>query len=215
MRLSWRAQQPRAEDDEEQGPDGDGLQVETHQSPGLKGVFLSVPTDGSCRILDLGCVVAGNLDFFSSFASRLQIVDLLGCGRAGGKADRQTPPARLQAVRGLLADHERSFHAVFAWDVFNYLPFDECKALAAEVARLCRPGGRLLAMVAASNTIPATPNRYRIVDGETIDYEPTTTEVKGGPQLTPAAVERLLEGFSIEHSFVLRHGVREYVAVRG
>jgi SAM-dependent methyltransferase len=215
MRLSWRAQEPREEEIEEQGADGDGLQVETHQSPGLKGVLSAIPMDGSCRVLDLGSAVAGNLEFFSSFASRLQFVDLLGCGGAGGTSDRQTPHARLAALRELLPDHERSFHAVFAWDVFNYLPFEECRALAGEVARLCRPDGRLFALVITQNTIPAAPNRYRIVDEETIDYEPTTVDVKGGPQLTPAAVERLLEGFSIEHSFVLRHGAREYVAVRG
>ena len=32
--------------------------------------------------------------------------------------------------------------------------------------------------------------------------------------MTPAAVEEILQGFSIEHAFVLRNGVREYVAIR-
>ena len=37
---------------------------------------------------------------------------------------------------------------------------------------------------------------------------------RDNPDLPPAEVEKLLAGFRVEHSFVLRHGVREYVAVR-
>ena len=69
-------------------------------------------------------------------------------------------------------------------------------------------------MVVASDTMPASPSRYRIVDDCHLTYERSTTEVLGAPQMTPAAVQDLLRGFSIEHAFVLRNGVREYVAKR-
>ena len=36
----------------------------------------------------------------------------------------------------------------------------------------------------------------------------------GITQLTPASLGRILSGFSIEHAFVLRNGLREFVAVR-
>ncbi len=60
----------------------------------------------------------------------------------------------------------------------------------------------------------AVPNRYRIVDGARLTYEPATTELQGVPNLPPAVVEKLLKGFRVEHSFVLQHGVHEYVASR-
>ncbi len=60
----------------------------------------------------------------------------------------------------------------------------------------------------------AMPNRYRIVDSARLAYEVATTEQRGAPALPPAAVEKLLQGFRVEHSFVLQHGVHEYVASR-
>jgi hypothetical protein len=69
-------------------------------------------------------------------------------------------------------------------------------------------------IVHATETMPDIPNRYRILGDDQLAYEPVTTDRRGAPNLPPAAVERRLEGFEIEHSFVLRHGVREYVAIR-
>jgi hypothetical protein len=60
----------------------------------------------------------------------------------------------------------------------------------------------------------AIPNRYRIIDNARIAYEKATTEQLGAPDLPPAAVGKLLQGFRVEHSFVLQHGVHEYVASR-
>jgi hypothetical protein len=69
-------------------------------------------------------------------------------------------------------------------------------------------------IVFARDTMPTTPNRYRVVDPSRLAYEPATAELRGAPRLPPAAVEKLVQGFRIEHSFVLQHGVHEYVASR-
>jgi hypothetical protein len=47
-----------------------------------------------------------------------------------------------------------------------------------------------------------------------LSYEPISGDTIGAPQLKPAAVEKLLSGFKVDHAFVLSHGVREYVATR-
>ena len=103
---------------------------------------------------------------------------------------------------------------VLMWDVFNYLSTDQTERLLQSVAELCLPGARLHAIVFSTETMTATPNRYRIVDSARLAYESTTTEQRVAPALPPAAVEKLLQGFRIEHSFVLQHGVHEYVASR-
>jgi len=188
--------------------------VESHPSPGLKAALASIPADGTCRILDLGPSVAGNLEFVSSLASRVQIVDLLGGDTLTGKTAYPGHRERVGVLRALADEHAGSFHLVLAWDIFNYLPIEQAQAVVGELARLCRPAGRLLAIVVETDTMPASPNRYRIIDEENLAYELLTIDLRGGPHLPPAAVERFLAGFSIEHSFVLRHGVREYLAVR-
>jgi hypothetical protein len=122
--------------------------------------------------------------------------------------------ARITSVEGIVGDHRRSFHLVLGWDVFNYLSEAESRRLLQTVAELCYPGARLHAIVFARDTMPTVPNRYRIIDAARLAYEPTTTELCGAPHLPPAAVEKLLTGFRIEHSFVLQHGVHEYAASR-
>jgi hypothetical protein len=111
-------------------------------------------------------------------------------------------------------EHRHTFNLVLLWDVLNYLSSEQAKQVISAVAELCSPNARLYAIVFATDTMPELPNRYRIIDRAHLAYEPTTTEVRGSPSLPPAAVAKFLEGFRIEHSFVLRHGVHEYVAAR-
>jgi hypothetical protein len=100
------------------------------------------------------------------------------------------------------------------WDVLNYLSLDQIERMLRSVAELCLPNARLHAIVFATDTMAAIPNRYRIINSARLAYEPATTELQGAPNLPPAAVGKLLSGFRVEHSFVLQHGVHEYVASR-
>jgi hypothetical protein len=213
MIWPWRSKAEPTVSVEEDPPTLQGPLTETHSSPGFEEALRGIPTDGSCRVLDLGPSVADNVEFVSSFASRLQIVDVLGpVGSAGGEVGGVS--ARITSVEGIVGDHRRSFHLVLGWDVFNYLSEAESRRLLQTVAELCHPGARLHAIVFARDTMPTVPNRYRIIDAARLAYEPTTTELCGAPHLPPAAVEKLLTGFRIEHSFVLQHGVHEYAASR-
>jgi len=220
LRPSWpwdsgRSQLALAVEDDAEPPQPTRRKLVDHGSPGLKAALDILPSDGSGWVLDLGPAVAGNLEFLSSLVSRVQVVDLLGrrsCVEESSVVGMDGSSALLQALEPEFA---RTFHLVLAWDVLNYLSPDRGRTLIEWLTRLCSPDGRLLASIVTSETMPARSNRYRIVDHETLIYEATTDELRGAPQLTPAAVERLVVGFQIEHSFVLRHGVREYLAVRG
>lgn len=212
MKLPWRSRVETASI-EEVPPEPPGPQIETHSSPGLEEAVRAVPDDGARKVLDLGPSVADNVEFVSSFASYLHIVDAIdrspsASGTEGGGF------GRLGTLQALVKRHRRSFDLVLAWDLLNYLSKDQAERLMRAVAELCLPNARLHAIVFATDTMPVVPNRYRIVDSARLAYEPGTTELRGVPSLPPAAVEKLLKGFRIEHSFVLQHGVREYVAAR-
>jgi hypothetical protein len=212
MKLPWRSR-VEAAPVEEAPPEPSGPKIDIFSSPGLEEAMSGVADDGSCRVLDLGPSVADNVEFVASFASYLQIIDAIdrgpsASGREGGGL------ARLSAINALLDEHRRSFNLVLAWDVFNYLSSEQAERLNRSVAELCLPNARLHAIFFATDTMPAVPNRYRIVDRDRLAYEPGTTEIRGAPDLPPAAVGKLLKGFRIEHSFVLQHGVHEYAATR-
>jgi hypothetical protein len=210
---SWRARQvQRATNDEE--ADEDRRLVESHRSPGLKEVFASTARHKDLRILDLGPSVAGNFEFYTDFASRVRFVDLFGHDRHIDVAQSMGFKARVHDLEEITAKHAGTFDVGLAWDVFNYVPEDQARMVVQALARLCRPGASLLAIIVEADTMPARPSTYRIINEESLAYQLEGTEIRGGPQLPPAAVERLLAGFAVEHTFVLRHGVREYVAVK-
>lgn len=213
MRLPWRTlrQETAVLDVAHEPPPP---QAETQPSPGLEAALAGVPSDGSCGVLDLGPAVAGNLDFVSTFASRVQIVDLFGARSANAAAPAPDLEHGMQVLRELVPLASETFHLVLAWDLLAYLPSHRIGDLIAALAELCRPEARLHAIVPTTELIPAVPSRYRIVDAESLVYEQAATDLRAAPELPPNAVDRLLEGFEIEHSFVLRHGVREYVATR-
>jgi hypothetical protein len=212
MKMPWRSRVETASI-VEVSPEPPGPSFETYTSPGLEEALRGVPDDGSCKVLDLGPSVADNVEFVSSFASYLQIVDAIDRNLAGDDIEGGGF-GRLSTLQGLFGKHRRSFNLVLVWDVLNYLSTDQAERLIQAVAELCRPNARLHAIIFATDMMAAVPNRYRIVDGARLSYEPGTTELRGVPNLPPAAVGKLLKGFRVEHSFVLQHGVHEYVAAR-
>jgi hypothetical protein len=212
MKLPWRSRVEVAPV-EEVPPEPTGPETEIYSSPGLAEALSGVPEDGTCKVLDLGPSVAANVEFVSSFASYLQIIDAIDRGPSAAGLEGSSSP-RLSALNALLGQHQRSFNLVLAWDIFNYLSPERAERLNRLVAELCLPNARLHAIFFATDTMPAVPNRYRIVDRDRLAYEPGTTEIRGAPELPPSAVGKLLKGFRIEHSFVLQHGVHEYAATR-
>lgn len=212
MKLPWRSRVETASP-EAIPPEPPGPVVDIYSSPGLEEALRGKPNEESCKVLDLGPSVADNVEFVSSFASYLQIIDAIdrnpSASDFGGVGF-----GRLSALQALFDKHRRSFSLVLMWDVLNYLSIDQAERLLQSVAELCLPGARLHAIVFATNTMAAIPNRYRIIDNARIAYEKATTEQLGAPDLPPAAVGKLLQGFRVEHSFVLQHGVHEYVASR-
>jgi len=212
MKLPWSSRVESA-GPEVIAPEPPDPVVDIHSSPGLEEALRGTPDGEKCKVLDLGPSVADNVEFVSSFASYLQIVDAID--RDPSASDLQgTGLGRLSALQALLDQHRRSFSLVLMWDVLNYLSFDQAERLLLSVAELCLPAARLHAIVFATNTMAAIPNRYRIIDSARLAYEAATNEQLGAPDLPPAAVEKLLKGFRVEHSFVLQHGVHEYVASR-
>ena len=213
MKLPWRSRV------ETPGPEMIPLEpppgpvIEVYSSPGLEETLRGTPDDGKCKVLDLGPSVADNVEFVSSFASYLQIVDAMNRDPSASGLEG-VGIGRLSALQALIDEHRRSFSLVLMWDVLNYLSIDQAERLIQSVAELCLPGARLHTIVFATDTMAAIPNRYRIIDNARIAYEVATTEQLGAPNLAPAAVGKLLQGFRVEHSFVLQHGVREYVASR-
>lgn len=106
------------------------------------------------------------------------------------------------------------FDAVLIWDLINYLERREVAALARQLARFCQPGAMVFALISILKQIPAEPLRFRILDHETLAYESRTAATRPCPRYAPAELNELLRGFKLDRSFLMRHGIQEYLFAR-
>ena len=56
--------------------------------------------------------------------------------------------------------------------------------------------------------------RFRIQGNDQLVYERRTAQERTGPRYTPSEVTGFLKGFRVDRSFLLRHGIQEYLFIR-
>jgi hypothetical protein len=130
----------------------------------------------------------------------------------GGEPDESGLSGRFDRL--LAFPEDTRFDAVLIWDLINYLERREVAALARQLARFCRPGAIMFALISILKQIPAEPMRFRILDHETLAYEPRTAATRPCPRYAPAELNELLRGFRLDRSFLMRHGIQEYLFAR-
>lgn len=178
--------------------------VEEHRSPGFKAALAGSSARVGCRVLDLGPALPANVDFLSRFASHLSIADL---SEEGGSTDAE-------GWRDRLADVKGPFDLVLVWDLLSHLDRQQARDLVGWLRSVARPGGSLFLLIHEGPEMPARPLLFEIRGDDQILYRPARPGSIAAPRIPPAEVARMLLGFRVEASFLLRHGVREYVAVR-
>ena len=184
-----------------------------YRSPTLQALVSRLSSEGAYHILDLGVASGANVKFFSRFSCRLQIADLPEVLTSEKLRPLLTAdPAA--AFRRILQGARQSFDVVLAWDVLNYLTREQFRCLATHVGSLCRPGALMLAFVSTTKEMPSVPMVFKIVDDQTLLLRQQTTAVRPSPRFPPAEVGRLMSGFAVVQSVVMRHGVQEYLFVR-
>lgn len=167
-----------------------------HASPAFALLLDTLRRLPGPRILDLGAAVAANLDLFASLRAHLRVVDLLN------------DPAPLAEQ---LPRDEPPFDAVLGWNLFDHLPPPSLPGLVEQLEARTRQGGWLFVLLARRADRPVHPASLRVVDAETLAYTVGQGPREPGPRHTPAALEKLLSGFTVERTFLLRHGVQEYL----
>lgn len=169
------------------------------------------------EILDLGPAVGTNVSFFATFSCRLHICDLYSSIR--DTMATSTPDSdeldldvfdRHLAAQIPVPEND-SFDLILTWDLFDYLDPQELALLGGLLAQRCKAGGHIFALVSAKNRIPALPNRYHILSPEVLRYDPTTRAQRDGPQYKQSDLARALPNLEVQTSFLLRHGIQEYV----
>lgn len=166
-------------------------------------------------VLDLGSAVGSNVEFFSQFGCKLYIEDLyaaLSTRVPSGEGDDLAGPEFFTEF--LAIPEDTRFDVVLAWDRLNYLHRKELARFGEQLRRYTLPGALVFALISYHKQIPAQPHCFRIQDEEHLVYERRTAGERPSPRLAPSEVTGLLKGFRVDRSFLLRHGIQEYLLVR-
>jgi len=183
-----------------------------HKSLGLNVLLDRVRGEQSFSILDLGPALEGNVRFWSQFSCRLYIGDFYRCYRermAAVGPGKESVEAALSIL--LPFGDETVFNIILAWDLFNYFDLRELEALVQRLSRWCRPRTRLLALTSTQPDIPASPTIFKILNREQMIYETPTRTIRPCPRHQPRDIAKVMAGFTVAGSFLLHHGIQEYV----
>lgn len=184
---------------------------EARSSLGLKELLTGLPTDRKHSVLDLGSASSGNVAFFSGFSCRLYIADLYSTLlRRGGRPPDQPEPFDRE-LAGNLPDG--CFDVILCWDLLNYLSGEQMSVLGGHLARRSRPGSRLFSLIAPHGQIPNRPQRFEILDPASIRYSSRTPSRRPAPGYREPELNRWMAPFAVESSYLLRHGVQEYILI--
>lgn len=196
---------------ERQPPEGGS---QSHRSLALAALLKEIRQDRKLEVLDLGPAVGSNVEFFSRFGCKIYIEDLyaaLSSRQPSGSEGEEAGP-QFFAEFLPLPEAER-IDVVLAWDRFDYLTRKELRHFVGHLGRFCHAGTYVFALVSYGKQIPAQPMRFRILDEENLLYEPVTAATRPSPRYAPAELNDILRGFRVSRSFLLRHGIQEYLFV--
>jgi hypothetical protein len=105
---------------------------------------------------------------------------------------------------------DATFDGIVAWDLFNYYDAESGRAMAADIARILKPGGLVFAYFHARTLgVPPGPGRYRIVDEARIDSEPFAGKPMPHHVFQNRDIEKMFTGMRIAELYFLKSGVRE------
>lgn len=183
---------------------------ELHRSLALPALLQAMRRKGQgLTILDLGPAVGSNVEFLSQLGCKLHIGDLFASRASAGEGEELG-----QEFFEQLFPSDARFDVVLAWDLFNYLQRREMIRLGSLLRRHCRSGALLFALMSIQKQIPAQPMRFRMQDNGQLLYERRTFLDRPGPRYAPSEISGFLKGFQVDRSFLLRHGIQEYLFLR-
>jgi hypothetical protein len=186
-----------------------------HRSQALKALLDSLRPESRHTVLDLGPPIAGNIEFLSALSCRVRIADLHRSLAAESIEDRRPEAMGATLARLLPIAPDERFDALLAWDVLDYLRPDQVSTLMSRLTAACREEALVLVLASTRRQIPATPLRHRILDRESMVSEGPLEPQRPGPAHGQTDLRRMMPGFSVRHSVLLRSGVQEYLFARG
>lgn len=171
---------------------------------------------GKCQVLDLGAPTKDNVAFFSGNSCKFYVEDLRRFYIAprdakkslGKKADDSGP-----GIADILSHDDRArFDLILGWNLFSYLDRPTIESLMARISRCCHAGTLLFLTVPTVAMIPSQPARITMTRRGRIHYDRDLANgTISNPRFSPTALESMMPGFRLLHSFLLGGEMQEFL----
>jgi SAM-dependent methyltransferase len=170
-------------------------------------------------ILDLSGASQANISFITGYGHRISSDDIVGAmHECFGNDFIQTQQAASNAQRFLdqaLTFPDALFDGVLAWDALQFLTPPLIEQVVAQLLRIMRPGGLMLAFFNAHEKAVRIPvYNYRIQDQKTLLQIPRGIVYQRSQYFTYRALEKLFEGAASLKFFLTRDHLREVIVRR-
>jgi SAM-dependent methyltransferase len=165
---------------------------------------------GHARVLDLGNVVGGNLQFFIDLGCKVTADDLLRPVETV-LPDPSQRGADWKVPEGPRLEYPAdAFDAVLVWDFFDFLNPEPARAFTRDLHRIMKPGGIVMAYFTSRETERREPaRRFRILSPDRIEWIPVGVSRSLRHVYQNRDIERMFEGFRTHFAVVLQNGTRE------
>ena len=182
-----------------------------HPTKALNRFLTTLGSREQPQLLDLGPVVGANLTFFGEqLGCKILVEDVFT------DVERHVREGKLEALPAFFETRfpqaAASVDGILCWDVFDYLDKAAARPLAAQLSRVLRPDGVLLAFFGASEPKagePAVYTKHVVVDSTTLRHR-TYPAARGRQRpVQNRDIQRLFEPLTITEQFLLKTNVRE------
>jgi hypothetical protein len=183
-------------------------------SPSVSILSERFPGPGKTRVLDLGAPTNTTVAFFSESECTYYVEDLnrffIEPRKQGEHGDGEDVAAAIADALGF--EDSVRFDLVLGWDLFSYMDRGAVKILMSRVAQSCRTGTLLFLTASTAATIPSEPARIAMIRPGSLVYRSTFgVQSMPNPRFSPSALESMMPGFRLLHSFLLRDEMQEFL----
>lgn len=175
-------------------------------APGIAALFAGLKEDRSHTVLDMGSADGASFRLYSAYAHRIRFADILPHPPLGA--------GWREALLTLSPYPNHPYDLVLLWNLLDRLSPQERPSLVERLREITAPGARLYVLLDLSGASTTSPWRFHLLDPNRVRQTAAGPAEPAYPQILPAELERLLDPFRVIHAFTLKHGSREYVAVR-
>lgn len=178
----------------------------------LKMLCQSLRADRNYAILDLGPAAKENVDFYSQYARKIHIADIYDSLSSPSPAAPGEANSKDTNIENILSCAENTrFDLIFAWDLFHYLPREQLQKLILQLKKFSNHEAVLYSLTTNNQYVPDKPIGFRILDKENLTYPPLANTSHPNARYREPNLSRLMTGFKVHKTFLLRNGMQEHL----